>query len=684
MKKLHHFLIAAALVALVALVIFTQLRQRATPPAQVVATPAPVIDNTLPQTGDLLAQIARVPQIADASPTPVQLGAQANGAIRFLGVQRGWRLPAGASFVASDPAETARGFLLANRAAFGLANPRIGLTIFRTLANLTFTTIRLQQTYGTLPVLAAETVVHVDNAGEIRTVLADLATQLPNLDRLPLPLVPKIPEAQAPARAVALVRTEMKRGPVRAAAPQLVVYVPDVLGLPGEPALAWQVAVESPAEPVQTRGRVIVDADTGALLNYLDDIHSFSNRRIYDDNSSTTTDPIQGGANDNAVRVEGGAATGIAAVDNLYDFIRQIDNFYLANHQRNGFDGAGGTIFAVARLVPMGQTAPWDNATGGNNGMRFGLGFIADDIVAHEFTHCVTDATSRLLYQNASGAINESLSDIWGEFLDLTNGGQAPNGNDAANVRWEIGEDLPAGPVIPGFVQRPAGALRSMSDPGDLLRAPATPRFNDPDKLSSGNYVAVALNGSSNDNGGVHSNSGVCNKLVYLLTDGDSFNGQTITPEGIGNVATLFYQVQVNFLVPAADWRDLYFAITQAAANLEWSAPRQININHACTAVEISTAAHDYYIDRSSPAVSGTPPQPVEEVGIPNLVVYPNSQGAWGPYRSLPAGVAAINDGGTLNLNGAADSYNAGPGGPVTISKPMTLKTYNAPATIIP
>ena len=48
------------------------------------------------------------------------------------------------------------------------------------------------------------------------------------------------------------------------------------------------------------------------------------------------------------------------------------------------------------------------------------------------------------------------------------------------------------------------------------------------------------------------------------------------------------------------------------------------------------------------------------------------------------AHVAAINDGGTLNLNGAAGSYNAGPGGPVTISKPMTLKTYNAPATIIP
>ena len=219
-----------------------------------------------------------------------------------------------------------------------------------------------------------------------------------------------------------------------------------------------------------------------------------------------------------------------------------------------------------------------------------------------------------------------------------------------------------------------------MRDPGDLLLAPATPRFNDPDRLSSANYkpVAVIPNGSptGNDNGGVHSNSGVCNKLCYLLTDGDTFNGQTITGEGLANVATLFYQVQTNFLVPASDWEDLYFAITQAAANL-WSAPRQINVNHACTAVEISTASHSYYIDQSSPAfTTGFPVLPIQEVGIPNVV------GTLGPYRSLASGVNAIPPGGTLNINGTAGIYHTG--GPVTFTKPMTWKTYNTPTNIAP
>ena len=669
-KHLRLIFIAVAVVGLAALLFFWQ--KQSPPAAPVVAIPVPpaAVEPKPPTMDALAAKLVRQPQIADAAALPLRMGTQTNGALRFLGVERGWRLPAGESFVAGDPAETARRFLLANRAAFGLANPRVELTLFRTIPNPGFTAVRLQQTYGTLPVLAAETVVQVSDGGDIKMVLADLATHLPNLDRLPLPLVPAIPEAQAPARAVALVRGEMKRGPVRAAAAQLVVYVPDVLGLPGEPALAWEVPVESPGVPVNVRGRVIVHADTGALLNYLDEIHSATDRRIYDDGNNAATEPTLGGAGDNPVRVEGGPATGIAEVDNLYAYIGQTDAFYLTNNGRNGYNGAGARIFAIARSVPPGQTAPWANASAGGNVMQYGVGYVSDDIVAHEYTHLVTGQTSRLIYQNASGAINESFSDVWGEFVDLSNGGQTPNGNDAANVRWEVGED------------RPAGALRSMRDPGDLLLPVGSRRFNDPDRLSSTNYVPVAINPAAapdGDNGGVHSNSGVCNKLVYLLTDGDSFNGQTIAPEGIGNVATLFYQVQVNFLVPAADWRDLYFAITNAAANLEWSAPRQINVNRACAAVEISTASHDYFIDMSSPVqTSEVPPRPIQQVGIPNVV------GDLGPFRSVPAGVNAVNAGGKLRINGLVGTYHVSPGGTYTISKPMTIDAYNSPAHLEP
>ena len=43
-------------------------------------------------------------------------------------------------------------------------------------------------------------------------------------------------------------------------------------------------------------------------------------------------------------------------------------------------------------------------------------------------------------YYYQSGAINESLSDVVGEFIDQLNG----KGDDSAAVRWLLGEECPA------------------------------------------------------------------------------------------------------------------------------------------------------------------------------------------------------------------------------------------------
>ena len=68
-----------------------------------------------------------------------------------------------------------------------------------------------------------------------------------------------------------------------------------------------------------------------------------------------------------------------------------------------------------------------------------GYGFpLADDVVAHELTHGVTQHESNLFYYYQSGAINESFSDLWGEYYDQTNG----KGTDTAGVKWQIGEDI--------------------------------------------------------------------------------------------------------------------------------------------------------------------------------------------------------------------------------------------------
>ena len=172
--------------------------------------------------------------------------------------------------------------------------------------------------------------------------------------------------------------------------------------------------------------------------------------------------------------------------------------------------------------------------------MVYGDGFAnADDVVGHELTHGITEYTSNLLYLNQSGAINESLSDVFGELLDLTNG----TGNDGPSVRWDVGEDLP---VI--------GAIRDMADPG---------RFGDPDRRGSPNYY----NGAD-DSGGVHTNSGVNNKAAALLVDGGTFNGQTITALGITKTARIYYETETTLLGSGSGYTDLGTFLPRACTNL--------------------------------------------------------------------------------------------------------------------
>src|SRR4029079_8317552 len=154
-------------------------------------------------------------------------------------------------------------------------------------------------------------------------------------------------------------------------------------------------------------------------------------------------------------------------------------------------------------------------------------------------THGVTQHESNLFYYYQSGAINESFSDLWGEYYDQTNG----LGNDTAAVKWQIGEDISG-----------LGVIRSMNDPS---------AFGDPDKMSSPNYDEA-----EDDNGGVHHNSGINSKAVSLMVDGGSFNGKTVTALGWTKTAAIYYEVNTNLLPSGADYSDLYYALQQACANL--------------------------------------------------------------------------------------------------------------------
>ena len=216
-------------------------------------------------------------------------------------------------------------------------------------------------------------------------------------------------------------------------------------------------------------------------------------------------------------------------------------NLYAVHHSRDSIDNHGAMIISSVHYCTV-NDCPYFNANWTGEQMVYGDGFgypLADDVVAHELTHGVTQYESNLFYYYQSGAINESFSDLWGEYYDQTNG----LGTDTASVKWQLGEDI---------LDR--GTLRNMSDPTI---------YGDPDKLSSPNYFE-----GEEDNGGVHYNSGINNKAVFLMVDGGTFNGKTVTALGWDKTAAIYYEVNTNLLSSGADYWDLYYALQQACTNL--------------------------------------------------------------------------------------------------------------------
>ena len=239
-------------------------------------------------------------------------------------------------------------------------------------------------------------------------------------------------------------------------------------------------------------------------------------------------------------------AAGDAQARAAHKFAAGTYDLYKNSLNRNSIDGNGIEILSTVHY-----DSNYDNAFWNGYMMIYGdkYGFaLADDIVAHELTHGVTQYESNLFYYYQSGAINESLSDVFGEYYDQV--GNVTVG-DTAGVKWLIGEDI-AGWTNPAPL--PSLGLRSMSNP---------PAYLDPDKMSSPYYYE-----GDEDNGGVHYNSGVNNKATSLMVDGGNFNGRMVNPLGWTKVAAIYYEANRNLLTSGADYSDLYYALQQACTNL--------------------------------------------------------------------------------------------------------------------
>lgn len=259
-------------------------------------------------------------------------------------------------------------------------------------------------------------------------------------------------------------------------------------------------------------------------------------RKVYDAHNGTD---LPGAL----VRSEGDDPVKDTAVNQAYDGTGATWTLYKECYGRDSIDGNGLVLTSTVHYDRAYANAFWNGAQmvfGDGDGEIFGNFTAAIDVTGHELTHGVTQYTANLAYEGQSGALSESISDVFGSLTK-----QYALGQSAAQADWLIG----AGLFLPGVK---GVALRSMKAPGTAYDDPRLGK--DPQPATMSGYVDT-----SDDNGGVHINSGIPNHAFYLAATG--IGGNAYDDAGKIWYATL----TSGTLLATAGFKD-FAAATQAAA----------------------------------------------------------------------------------------------------------------------
>jgi hypothetical protein len=179
---------------------------------------------------------------------------------------------------------------------------------------------------------------------------------------------------------------------------------------------------------------------------------------------------------------------------------------------RSSYDDKGATVLATVHYEQDYDNAFWNGSQlvcGDGDGKVFDRFTKPIDVLGHEISHALTQYTANFTYSGQSGALNESISDVFGICVKQRHLGQS-----AADADWLIGEGI----FLPGIN---GVALRSMKEPGTAYDDPKIGK--DPQVGSMADYVDT-----TDDDGGVHINSGIPNKAFYLaatVIGGDAWQG---------------------------------------------------------------------------------------------------------------------------------------------------------------
>jgi len=315
----------------------------------------------------------------------------------------------------------------------------------------------------------------------------------------------------------------------------------------------------------------VVGSGVGVLGQEVSDLHVYFDGSIYQAINNTR------GAQIKTYVAKSRSLPGTLATDSdnywtdgsvvdAHKYLENVYDFYYNVFGRKSYDNNNAALIATVHYGNDYVNAYWNGSQmvfGDGDGVMATSLAGAIDVIGHELSHAVTDATSDLIYYGESGALNEAFSDIMGTTVEFY---WQPEGFGLLKADWMMGEDI-------WYPNEPFGdALRYLDDPHK-----ATTSYTE-----SGYYPAhySEIYTGTSDNGGVHINCTVVGHWYYLIANGgtNSVSNITVTGMGIEKAREIVYLAFTQYMPNDADFSVARDVTLQAAADLYGSSSTEYNI----------------------------------------------------------------------------------------------------------